>query len=182
MTKEKEGFLPEGYKEPQGNYMKWQDGENIFRVLSSAVVGYEYWTADTKPVRAKEAWTSTPADIKKDKDGKPTGIKHFWYFAVWNYTAEKVQVLEITQKGIMSSMKAYIMNEKWGDPKTYDFIVTKSGSGFDTDYVVSVNPKSDAPKATFDGDLESIFDGGDPFMSKEAVASEKAAQAEFEGK
>jgi len=180
--KDTTGFLPDGYKEPEGNYMKFQEGENIFRVLSSAVTGYEYWNTDTKPVRAKEAWTTTPADIKCDKDGKPTGIKHFWVFAVWNYMAEKVQILEVTQKGIMSSMKANISNEKWGDPKTYDFIVTKSGSGFDTSYIVSVNPKSDAPKVDFNINLEALFDGGDPFASKEATEAEAKAAAEFEGK
>lgn len=182
-TKKENGFLPEGYKEPEGNYMKLAEGENTFRILSSAVTGYEYWTKDNKPVRAKENWVSTPKDIKlNDKTGLPTAIKHFWIFAVWNVEAGKVQVLELTQKSIMNSMKAYIENSKWGDPKGYDFTVTKSGSGLETKYVVMANPHSPAPDVKFDINLEAIFEGGDLFMSKEAQESEKQAQAEFEGK
>jgi hypothetical protein len=162
------GFLPEGYTEPEGNYMKLQEGENTFRILSSAVTGFEYWNTENKPVRAKTPWTSTPADIRMDK-GKPSSVKHFWFFAVWNQKANKVQVLEITQKSIMSSMKAYINNKQWGDPKGYDFTVTKSGSGLDTEYVVMANPHTPAPEAKFDINLEAIFEKeGDPFANKAA--------------
>jgi hypothetical protein len=181
MTKEKGGFLPEGYKEPEGNYMKFNEGENTFRVLSSAVTGYEYWNKDTKPVRSKTPWKTTPKDIQTDnKSGKPTPIKHFWVFMVWSYRAEKAQMLEVTQKGIMSSMKAYIANKQWGDPKGYDFTVTRTGSGIDTEYVTMANPHSPAPEATYDVDLEQIFVvDGDPFKGKEAVEADKKADEEF---
>ena len=162
--KNESDFFPEDYKEPTGNYMKFNIGENVFRVMSPAVTGYEYWNTDNKPIRSKTQWASTPADIKRKDDGKPTPIKHFWLFAVYNYAAEKVQILELTQKGVMSSMKAYIGNKQWGDPKGYDFTVTKSGSGLDTDYITMANPHSDAPNVEFDINLEAIFEeGGDPF-------------------
>lgn len=160
------GFFPKGYKEPEGNFMKLQDGENVFRVLSSAVTGFEYWNTDNKPVRSKEEWTTTPEDIKMDdKTGKPTAIKHFWVFAVWNHKSEKVQVLTITQKGIQSSMRSYITNDKWGDPKTYDFTIKKSGSGLTTEYEVMANPHSDAPDADISNiNLNAIFEAdGDMF-------------------
>lgn len=182
MTKKNEdGFLPPDYKEPEGNYMKFKDGENVFRVLSSAITGFEYWTADNKPIRSKTMWKSTPKDIRVEK-GKPTAIKHFWIFVVWNPVAEKVQILEVTQKGIMTAMKAYIGNKQWGDPKNYDFTVTKSGSGLETEYVVMANPPTPAPDVKFDIDLEAIFeDGGDPFASKEQNDSNAKANAEFKG-
>ena len=185
MSKKNDGFLPADYKEPEGNYMKWRDGENIFRVLSSAVTGFEYWTddKDTKPVRSKTAWTVTPKNIRlDDKTKKPTAIKHFWIFVVWNYVAEKVQILEVTQRGIQTAMKAYIGNKQWGDPKGYDFTVTKSGSGLDTEYVVMANPHTPAPEVKFDINLEAMFeDGGDPFAGDAAAESNAKANAEFKG-
>ena len=42
------GFLPSGYKEVS-NYMKFVDGENRFRILSPAIVGWEYWNEDVDP-------------------------------------------------------------------------------------------------------------------------------------
>lgn len=163
-----DGFLPSDYTEPEGDYMKLQLGENTFRVLSKAVTGFLYWTEDNKPVRAKEDWAITPKDIRMDK-GEPTPIKHFWVFAVWNNRAKKVQVLEITQKTIQASMKAYIRNEKWGDPKGYDFTITRTGSGMDTEYVTMANPHSPAVETTVNVNLEAIFDA-DASMFVEAEA------------
>ena len=38
------GFLPKNEREPvTSNYMRFEKGENVFRVLSSAIVGMEYW-------------------------------------------------------------------------------------------------------------------------------------------
>jgi hypothetical protein len=55
-------FLPTNYEVPvsDGNYMKLKIGENRFRVLSSAIVGYEYWTKDNKPVRSRTLWEEVP--------------------------------------------------------------------------------------------------------------------------
>ena len=179
MSKIEDDFFGKDYKEPEGNFMKLQDGENTFRVLSKAVTGHEYWNKDGKPIRAKEPWTTTPADIQTKVDAKgnekTTAVKHFWVFAVWNHKAGKVQVLEITQKSIRTAMKAYITNEKWGDPKTYDFTITRSGSGLDTEYVTMANPHSEAPKADISGiNLQAIFEAdGDIFAP---VAEVKKAE------
>ena len=40
-------FLPDGYEVPKssgGGYMKFKQGANKFRILSSPVLGWEYWT------------------------------------------------------------------------------------------------------------------------------------------
>jgi hypothetical protein len=49
------GFLPEGYEVPKsgGNYMKLKQGPNKFRILSAPIIGWEYWSEDRKPVRAR---------------------------------------------------------------------------------------------------------------------------------
>ena len=61
-------FLNKDYEVPKSNsnYTKLQDGENTFRVLGSAIVGWQYWTKDKKPVRQKEVFTETPEDAKLD--------------------------------------------------------------------------------------------------------------------
>lgn len=164
-------FPTEDYKLPDNsNYMKLKDGENNFRVLSSAVVGYEYWNNENKPVRSHDRFEQLPEDIRYEH-GKPTAIKHFWAFVVWNYVAGKVQILELTQKTIMGSMQALIKNSKWGHPEGYDITVTRIGSGLDTEYQVVPNPHSDIPEEAVEAitgrniDLERLFDGGDPFAN-----------------
>lgn len=163
-------FFPSAdYKLPtSSNYMKFQEGENSFRVLSSAITGYEYWNTQNKPMRSKEGWDETPDDIKREKDGGYR-INHFWAFIVWNYAAEKIQILELTQKSIMRVIESYVKNPKWGSPTNYDFLITRTGSGLETDYAVTVNPKDPLdPKIAEQYsvkkiNLSALYEGKDPF-------------------
>jgi hypothetical protein len=143
--------------------MKLEQGENTFRVLSSAIVGYEYWTEDNKPLRAKEPFKSTP-NIRKDSK-----VKHFWAFIVWNYKAEAVQIIEITQSTIQGAIKAIVDNKKWGDPKNYDITITRVGEGFDTEYSIMPNPHTELPdeiKLKYGAkkiNLNALYTGDNPF-------------------
>ncbi len=169
-------FLPEGYKVPesQNNYMRFKDGLNRFRVLSNAIVGYEYFNTDNKPVRSKTMFESTPG-IKET--GK---VKQFWAFVVWNYGENKVQILEITQKTIMLGIQSLVENEKWGDPKQYDIAITRSGEGFDTEYSVQGEPPI-APTtpeilekySTVPVNLEALFTNSNPFAENKNVSNEE---------
>lgn len=164
-------FFPSAdYKLPtSSNYMTFQEGENSFRALSSAITGYKYWNTQNKPVRSKEGWDEVPKDIKREKDGT-YHINHFWAFVVWNYEAEKIQILELTQKSIMRVIESYVKNPKWGSPKEYDFIVTRTGSGLETDYATTVNPKDPLDVKIAEQyavkkiSLEKLFSGEDPFQ------------------
>ncbi len=158
-------FQDENYKIPNtSNYMKFEDGSNVFRVLSSAITGYEYFKADNKPVRSKEPFDTIPSDIKKE--GK---IKHFWAFVVYNETAKRIQIAQINQSSIQKAMQAYIKNPKWGNPRDYDFIIDKSGSGLETEYAITVNPKSPLDESIIKKfndmklDLTALYEGLDPF-------------------
>jgi hypothetical protein len=161
-------FFPTAdYKIPNtSNYMKFVEGENTFRVLSSAIIGYVYFNTENKPVRSRTPFDGVPHDIKKDGD-----VKHFWAFLVWNYEAQRVQILELTQKGIMTVIQSYIKNPKWGNPREYDFIVTRTGSGLDTEYTTAVNPKSPLEESIVERvkavkvDLNALFEGIDPFSA-----------------
>lgn len=179
-------FLPTDYKEvPQApsNYMKFKPGPNRFRILSHAIVGYEYWNMLNKPVRQRQKFDTIPADIKI-QNGKVTDVRHFWAFVVWNYEAKMIQILEIIQASIQRQMKIKIDN-RGGDATGYDFIVTRSGEGMDTEYDVDTGerePVSDEIMKQYQSkniNLEALYNGGDPFNSspnaqKEPTGYEKA--------
>ena len=149
------------------NYTKLKEGQTDIRILSSAIIGFEYWNTENKPVRSKEPFAETP-DIKIGKDGK-SKVKHFWAFIVWNYTENSLQVMEITQVTIMNAVKALVDNEKWGDPKGYDITITRTGEGLETEYQTMPNPHSEIEeevKALYEEttiDLEKLYTGEDPF-------------------
>jgi len=97
--------------------------------------------------------------------------KHFWAFVVWNYKDEKVQILEVTQKGIMKAIRNLVNDEDWGDPKNYDLVVTREGEGLETEYSVNPKPKTELDKGIqvfykdLNINLEALFDGDDPFST-----------------
>lgn len=166
-------FLPKDYEIPtESRYMKFEEGENRFRVLGEAIIGTEYWMekdGERKPVRVKP---NTPVPIGEvainDLTGNPD-IKHFWMFPVYNYKAKKVQLLELTQKTIMRAIKDLVSNQKWGDPKEYDIVVTRGKDGQKTSYTTMPDPKetlTDEIKKEYKDtliDLNQIWKGEDPF-------------------
>lgn len=163
-------FPDEDYEIPESsNYMQFKEGDNKFRVLSNAIVGYEYWNLKDEVVRQKEEFSPAPTDIKPNKDGKAGKVAHFWAFVVWNYDAKKVQILEVKQKGLMKYMQGLMKNPEWGSVKGYSISVNKTGSGFSTEYTFVANPHSplDADiKASYEAmkiNLDALYDGKDPF-------------------
>ena len=74
-------FLPTDEREPvKNNYMKFADGNNTFRVLGSAVTGWEYWIdsgeknekgeVKGKSVRVKEEDSIPKNKVLTDNYGK----------------------------------------------------------------------------------------------------------------
>jgi hypothetical protein len=176
-------FLPGDYKEvPQApsGYMKFKKGANRFRILSPAIVGWEYWNKESKPVRKKDKFTEFPSDIKLDGEGNPTRINHFWAFVVWNYEEKSIQVLEITQSTVQRAMKIKIDN-RGGDALGYDFIITRSGEGFDTEYDIDTgSPEPVSPEITKlytskKINLEALYSGGDPFAAPKPTEQPKSS-------
>lgn len=163
-------FLPQGYEVPKGNanYMKLEKGENKFRILSKPIIGWEDWD-DKKPIRFKMAdKPERPIDPEKK-------IKHFWAFIVWNYNAQAIQVLEITQSGIQSSIKALTQDDDWGAPYAYDIKIIKSGDGIETEYKVNPSPHKKNPSEIIEAftkkpcNLDALFAGGDPFEVTDSI-------------
>lgn len=161
-----EPFLPDGYEAPKlsgGGHMKLEEGRNLFRILSSAITGFEYWNAQNKPVRSKEY----PETLKNARED--TKVKFFWAFVVWNYKKKEVQILELTQSTIQEQIKANIDDPAWGDPHGYDLNINRTGEGLDTSYTVQCYPHKEVPEeatAAFEAkpiDLHALYSGANPF-------------------
>lgn len=158
-------FLPDDYKAPNmsDNYMKFLDGENKFRILSKPIIGWEDWK-DNKPIRYG----------LKDKPAKPNDsqkpIRHFWAFVVWNYNEEKIQILQITQASIRSSIECFVKDKDFGSPYFYDLKVYRKGEGMNTEYTVmplGKSPISAGIKHAFDEkpcNLDALMVNADPFV------------------
>ncbi len=165
-----EDFLPKGYDVPSGagNYMRFEPGENRFRILSSPIVGYEGWITlkdgGKKPVRKKIGESFSPDEIDD-----PEETKHFWAMPVWNYGMKRVQILEITQKGIQRTISTFAKDPEWGSPVGYDISVVRTGEGMGTSYEVIPSPPKLLNKEITDAfkkvnpNLEALFRGEDPF-------------------
>jgi hypothetical protein len=160
-------FIPEDLELPgeAGGYMKLEKGKNKFRALSNTLRGYEWWTEDEEGNRSPER-VENEKEIPKEYLDE---ARYFWAFAVWNYDAEEIQILEITQKTIMRPLLELIRNDKWGDPKDYDLTINREGDGFETKYTITPDPKAKLPKEIADEykkmniDLTALLEGGNPF-------------------
>ena len=163
-------FLPSGYEAPKtvNFYMKFQEGENRFRILSQPILGWEDWQ-DKKPIRFKfQDKPLKPIDSKKP-------IKHFWAMIVWNYQTEEIQILHLTQATLRKALEALCNDKDWGAPYFYDLKIMKMGDGIDTEY--SLNPLPHKPlsphiKECFENrkcNLEALFYNDDPFSKEQTV-------------
>lgn len=158
-------FLPQGYELPksESSYLKLQQGDNKFRILSKPIVGWVDWK-DKKPYRF-------PMDKKPAQAFSPTqDIKHFWAFVVWDYATKKISIFELTLKGVQTSITGLMANPDWGSPLNYDITVNKVGSTLgDTKYTTVPSPpkpvheKIAALYADTPIKLEALFEGKDPF-------------------
>lgn len=166
-------FLPDNYEIPEkpSNYMKFKQGINRFRILTPAVLGYEYWNLENKPVRSKKRWEEIPSDIKLTPTGVPTDIKHFWAFVVWNYNEKAIQILQITQTSIMGAIKLGVALRD-GNATNNDIGVTRSGEKLDTTYDVQfadptpIKPEIEEAFKARKINLEALFTGDDPFSGE----------------
>lgn len=156
-------FLPQGYEQPSNSsYLKFQLGENRFRILSKPIVGWVDWK-DKKPMRF--AMNAKPAPVDSTKP-----VKHFWAFIVWNVKDKKIQIVEITQASVQTTIANLSKDADWGNPFEYDIKVVKTGAGMDTEYAVTPCPKAPLPeegKQAFLAqkiDLNKLWTNEDPFI------------------
>jgi hypothetical protein len=154
--------------------MEFEEGQNTFRILSPAIVGYKWWeeTGDggrvPRRVRTEE---EVPEEVRNAPDDRDSA-KHFWAFTVYNYATQSIQVLELKQKSIMRAIEAYTKNPKWGNPQGYDLMIEKVKTGSrerDVKYTVIPEPPSQLDEGIAElarhipVRLAALYDGEDPF-------------------
>lgn len=166
-------FLPKDYQEPASNsrYMKFEDGENKFRFLSSPIIGFECWK-DSKPYRFR-----SEAEIPNEKwdintyTGEMKRPTFFWAAVVWDYSDKQIKILEITQTSIRKAITGLINDPDWGNPKGYDIKVDRTKNGDKTEYSVrpgklgETDPLIIGEYGMVTINLEALFEGGDPFAA-----------------
>lgn len=180
-----DAFLPDTYEPPKSTsgYMKLQDGKNKFRILSSPILGWEYWTQkDGKKMPVRLAYTEdnyrvAQREALKNVDEKDKKAKHFWAMTVWNYNTNSIEILELVQAKMQKSIRDTSSEPEWGNPvNKYDFVITKSGKGMETEYsMTAIPPSTTAPEITKAYkekpiNLNALFSGGNPF--EEATVDE----------
>ena len=135
------GLLEQSYEVPSGGesrFMRFEPGENRFRILDTPNMGYQYFE-DNKCIKV--------AEKNKAADGIDD-LKHFWDVPVW--ANGKVMILTITQKTIQNALASLDASAEWSNLNEYDVIVTKSGQSLDTKYQTTPCPKTATPKEAKD--------------------------------
>jgi hypothetical protein len=172
-------FKPNNYEQAMvGQYTKFSEGQNRFRFLTEPITGYVYWVNKEgsivpknsmageggKPVRAPD-FTDFPLNAR-------SAMKGFAAAVVWNYDAQKIQILEIKQVVIMNALEALASSKSWGDITSFDVIITKTKTGpeaRDVEYSVMPEPKSELDETIMQAyeqtpvNLEALYSGDDPF-------------------
>lgn len=141
-------FLPDTYEVPVDNkYMKLREGKNRFRIMSSPVLGYEWWV-DGPDGSRKVNRIPMNQSIPVDKVKNPEDIRHFWAMMVWNYQDKKIQMLELLQRSLQKFLYSLAHDPDWGSPvNRYDIMINRVGTGKeDTKYdIVPIPPKPTDP-------------------------------------
>jgi hypothetical protein len=136
-----------------GDYFKPAQGQNKVLIVGDAVTGYEYWTADDKPVRSKTKFDEPLENVKVrqvtnqktgEKEEKPDTQKFFWVVPVYDFADESFKTWQVTQKGIRDTLADLEANEDWGSPVGgMTLSISRSGEGLTTEYKVTPNPVKD---------------------------------------
>ena len=168
-------WLPTHVKEPEssgGNYLRINEGENVtVRIIGTwdkgFIEGWEVWEEiDGKrtPRRYREK-TAIPTGDYSDKP------RYFWAGIVLH--DGRVKIWQINQASIREMITTLANNEKYGDPRGFDLVVSRQGSGLETSYTVVANPpeklgdddRAIALEALETVDVEALYAGEDPFAA-----------------
>lgn len=174
----------------QGGYLnpsKIQSGSSVrFALLTEEPLEfYECWgqapDGTNKPFRFD--YDPTPEDIKaelgdyvaREKVSGGVDIKFAIAVPVYNYETGTVQVMSITQKGILREIDSISQSDDYSNLLEWDFVLSKKGSGLDTEYKLLPGPRKKGSQATIDEawsdakasgfDIARLLTGGNPFKA-----------------
>jgi len=186
-------FVSEDFDVPEqkSRYMKFEQGDNKFRLLEKPIVGWMWWEREEGLVKQsgdKPLPGDKPVRIKNDENAKEEAMgvaRRFWAMVVWNYQTEAVEILEITQRGIQKSINALARSKDWGSPFDYDIVIEREGEKLETTYSVRPSPKKELKKEIKETykeaeiKIEALYKGEDPF-AKELSIKEKEVDEIFD--
>ena len=171
------------------NPKKIKDGGSVRLTFlgDDSVAGWEVWIdgPDGKGkciVFASEPDT-TDLSTRADEEGgkvRPDSLdkaKKMFYFWIWNYETERVELLQFNQKQIAEKLDLYFQDEEvQAEPHLFDFVIHKTSTGpaaRDVKYDVTslagrrnkgnYNAQIEEAWKAHTGNLRAIFTGGDPF-------------------
>lgn len=183
--------LPKTFKPEQGSGGRYtlsalKSGQKVkVRVLSDFITGKMVWSdlEDGKraPFRVRDTDAIPTGKIGINQmTGQPERIRQFIASVVWNYATEQVEILETTKGTIIEAIYDLEQSEDWGDTKTYDITISRSGQGMDTKYsVLPSNKLAMKVKADWKNvNLEALYDGKDPFSGVDRANEHEQSIAE----
>jgi len=176
-------LIPQGYEVPasSGSYMRFEEGQNRFRILMSALLTWTVWEDDGQNNKTVKRYPYHPNQRPPGKE-----VNHCWNLLVLDYKQEKVAVLEVNQKTIQEAIATYTRMPGYDNYLTYDFIVTRTGSGMRSKYTIMATMPSQVPLNLAKeielslqiANMEVLFNGGDPLNptpSGHQLANQQAA-------
>jgi hypothetical protein len=174
-----------------GGYLqvsKLQDGGSVrFALLSDEPLEfYECWgqcDGQSKPFRFD--FDPTPEEVTKEmgdfepREGRggpgTVDIKFAIAVPVFNYDSGTVQVMSLTQKSILKELDAVSQMEDYEDILSWDFSLSKKGSGLLTEYTLRPAPRKKGSQQHIDAawleaqssgfDISRLLTGGNPFKA-----------------
>lgn len=175
-------------------YYKLEPGANKFRIVSDPVFGQEYWKtekdeqgnpvfgengkAKRKPIRVKLTETVPVSELEVDQWGNPGRVNHFMAMVVYDWKVGDFKIFSSVSKQVNAGIKTLVESEDWGDPKNYDIIINKTGSGRETKYSVMPSAKKPMPDNIMDAlkektiNLDALFTGENPFEPGDAKSKD----------
>ena len=192
------GFLPESAKSnveaSGGGYLnpsKIQSGTSVrFRLLvKEPLCFFECWGEDmlnggVKPFRFAEEPSPSEIEIemgdytrRPGRDGKGLEpVKFAIAVPVYNYDTAKIEILQLSQKGLIRELDQISQQEDFADILATDFTLGREGAGLTTEYSLRPCPQRTKDNATVEAalkeavaagfDITRLLGGGNPFKAE----------------
>ncbi len=158
------------------------DKKTKIRVLSDFIAGKSSWIMNgekRKPFRLEPS-ASAPVSVMDQVainkfTGKPESWKQFIAAVVWNYTTEQVEILETDKKPIIEQISNLENDDDWGDSKSYDLGITKTGMGTETEWHITPSNKASfkCPVEWKQVNLNALLSGENPFDEAQVAIQNK---------
>lgn len=126
-----------------GDYIKMPPaGESLrLKLLTPAVIGWEYWTADTKAVRSVTPFTDTPGIRESDREpGKKEKPKEFFAFVAVNTETGAVGIAMFTQVSVKQFIYACVRDGDVDLSSDYALKITTDKKGQRVSYTCMAVP------------------------------------------